>query len=81
MPDHRRTIQPSPMGQYMPQRSKREWLMRARQRFLDLSPEERLAHGGTLVFAEPTPQTSKGGRNAKIRAYKRAKRLEQAQSN
>ena len=74
----RRTINPTPMGRHMSQRSEREWIARARQRFLDLSPEEQIAHGGSLVFPEPTPQTSKG-RNIKRRAYKRAKRLEQAQ--
>ncbi len=76
--DHRRTIRPSPMGQHMPKRSEREWITRARQRFLDLPPEERIP-GDTLVFPEPTPRTSKGERNAKIRAYKNEKRVRQVQ--
>ena len=61
-------------------RSTREWWIRARQRFLDLSPEEQAANGGTLALAQPTQQTSKG-RNIKRNAYKRAKRLEQARQN
>jgi hypothetical protein len=75
--NHRRTITPSPLGQYA-KRSKREWITRARQRFLDQPLEERIP-GDTLVFAQPTPRTSKGERNAKIRAYKNEKRIKQAQ--
>lgn len=73
MADHRRTISPSPMAKYMPSRWKRKHIKKARARFLVLSPEERQAHGGSLVFVEPMEQTSKG-RNIKRRAYKQAKR-------
>lgn len=76
--DHRRTRTGDgrPWGHVTPKRSEREWERRARKRLLALPPEERIAHG-TIAYAEPMQRTSKGGRNAKIRAYKREKRLAQ----
>lgn len=65
---------------FTPKRSEREWERRARERLLALPPEERAAHG-TLAYAEPTPRTSKGGRNVRVRARKKAERLARIQQS
>lgn len=74
MEDHRRFIYPLPMSGFLPsKRQRKHWLNNMER------PTTPSIHPFGRVISGPVPmeQTSKGGRNIKIRAYKRAKRLEQ----
>jgi hypothetical protein len=78
MADHERTTisDGSPMSAHIRKKRHRKQWVKARERGV--------ANGEALIFASELPpkvQTSKGGRNVQANARKRAKRLEQAQSN